>query len=40
MRQKGQVSPAEIAQELKVSEDTALYFISKLIRDKMEVLWR
>ena len=34
VKAKGQVNPQEIAQELKISEDSALYFISKLIRDK------
>ena len=34
VKQKGRISPSEVAQELKVSENTALYFISKLIRDK------
>lgn len=29
-----QADPLDIAQELKVSENTALYFVSKLIRDK------
>ena len=31
---KGQLTPDSIAKELKISEDSALYFISKLIRDK------
>lgn len=31
---KGQLTPESIAEELKISEDSALYFISKLIRDK------
>jgi len=34
VKQKGEVNPWAIAQELKISEDSALYFISKLIRDK------
>lgn len=34
IKQKGEVNPSTIAQELKISEDSALYFISKIIRDK------
>lgn len=34
LKQKGEVNPGEIAHELRISEDSALYFISKLIRDK------
>ena len=34
VKQKGEVNPGKIAQELKISEDSALFFISKLIRDK------
>ena len=34
IERNNQVSPTEIAQELKISEDSALYFISKLIREK------
>jgi len=30
----GQVAPNDIAKELKISEDSALYFVSKLIREK------
>lgn len=34
VQRKGRVTATDIAQELKISEDSALYFISKLIRDK------
>ena len=34
IKQQGQVNPLEIANELKISEDSALYFISKLLREK------
>lgn len=34
VKQKGQVVATDIAQELKISEDSALYFVAKLIRDK------
>ena len=34
VKEQCQVSPADIAQRLKISEDSALYFISKAIRDK------
>ena len=34
VKQKEEVNPEVIAQELKISEDSALYFISKLIRNK------
>ncbi len=31
---KGQVEPENIARQFKISEDAALYFITRLIRDK------
>lgn len=34
VKANGQVHPQDIAQELKISEESALYFVSKLIRDK------
>jgi hypothetical protein len=34
VKKKGEVDPGGIARELKIGEDSALYFISKLIRDK------
>jgi len=34
IKRNGQVAPNDIAKELKISEDSALYFVSKLIREK------
>jgi hypothetical protein len=34
IKTSGQVNPVDIAQELKISQDSALYFVSKLIREK------
>ena len=34
IKEEGQISPLRIAEKFKISEDSALYFISKLIRDK------
>ena len=37
MRQ-GAISPKSIAENIKISEDSALYFISKLVRDKKIII--
>ncbi|MCL6120119.1 MAG: hypothetical protein M1584_03690 [Deltaproteobacteria bacterium] len=34
IKEEGQINPLSIAQKFKISEDSALYFISKLVRDK------
>ena len=34
IKEAGQVNPLSIAEKFKISEDSALYFISKLVRDK------
>lgn len=34
IKSKGQIEPHAIASELKISEDSVLYFVSKLVRDK------
>jgi hypothetical protein len=34
IKNKGQVDPNDIANELKISENSILYFISKLIRER------
>ncbi len=34
IKEEGQISPLSIAEKFKISEDSALYFISKLVRDK------
>ncbi len=34
IKQEGQISPLSIAEKFKITEDSALYFISKLVRDK------
>ena len=34
IKEAGQITPLSIAEKFKISEDSALYFISKLVRDK------
>lgn len=34
IKHSGQVNTTDIAKELKISEDSVLYFVSKLIREK------
>ena len=34
IKEEGQINPLAIAEKLKITEDSALYFVSKLVRDK------
>jgi hypothetical protein len=34
IKAEGQINPSAIADKLKITEDSALYFVSKLVRDK------